>query len=224
MVGAYGLLGTPDWYRPPVIAAADRQRMRNLLVEAEQAFTEHLLAGGRFDYHMYADYLNGWIAMRQAIFPLIDEVMPTVFRDPLVVFADGRITLSGSYQLVGVNAIVSIDLRPIVEEDAVVLKAEAVRCGRLQIPKGLRWMNLNGRAEYAAEELWPGSPAVTGDLETGLRIDARAWWKNGGVHYRVRDVSVHPGELRLSIEPLGRHQDRARRRQLSFDDPVRSNR
>jgi hypothetical protein len=46
---------------------------------------------------------------------------------------------------------------------------------------------------------------MSGDLLTGFHLDGSAWWKNGGIDYRVTGLQVEQGVLSLDIEPLGRH-------------------
>ena len=216
-VAFYALAHSPSWYRPPIIEVAARQRVRNNLVNAEQAFTENLRLGRPFVYHIYQDDLNRWLAMRKEIYPLIDEIAPPLLQDPFVVFEDARITIAGRYPIAGIDAIVSIDIDPTYRDESIVLRAGSVRCGSVPLPMGLERLRLARVTKARRGELWPGSPEMSGDLVNGFRIGVVAWWKNGGVDYRVEDLQVVPGELRLTVRPLGRHSDKASRRQASAD-------
>lgn len=201
------LLRTPSWYDPPSIATADKQKVRNNLVAAEQAFTEHLRAGGGpFVYHIFQDDVNRWITMRREIYPLIDELAPQQLVDPLVVLGDNQITVAGRYQAGILDVVVSIDIAITMKDGAIVLKAEGVRCGSVRVPTGFGPVALGETIERDREQTWPGSPRMSGDFLTGLRIESRAWWKNGGIDYRVVDAWVEPSKLCLKIEPLGRHR------------------
>jgi len=217
MVGLYTLFRTPDWYQPPVVRPDQRQAVRNNLVNAEQAFTESLMAGNPFVYHIYQDDLNRWIAMRREIYPLIDEIAPPLLADPVVLFGDRRITIAGRYAVGGTNVVLSIDIEPAMADGEIVLRAASVRCGSFPVPNGFAKMGLDRHAEIEAEGMWPGSPAMSGDFLHGLRIGAEAWWKNGGVAYRVQDLAVRPGRLDLTIEPIGRHVVAKRSNQFSPD-------
>ncbi len=202
----YALIATPAWYAPPVVLAADRQQVRNNLIDAEQAFTEGLRAGsGPFTYHIYQDDLNRWIALRREIYPLIDELVPHMLADPFVLFDDGEITLAGRYTASAVDLLLSIDIVPTFEAETITLRAKTVRCGSVGMPKDFGQLGLDDRIERDREQTWPGSPRMWGDFLTGLHLEARAWWKNGGIEYRVLDVQVQPGVLSLKIEPLGPH-------------------
>jgi hypothetical protein len=202
----FGLVRTPGWYDPPVVAAADRQHVRNNLIAAEQAFTESLRANPRtFTYRIFQDDLNRWISMRREIYPLIDELAPPQLRDPFVRFGDGTITIAGRCEAGGVDVVLSIDLIPSIEDDALLIRADALRCGSLRSPWGLDDIGLDSTVDRDREDTWPGSPRIWGDLVDGLRLESHAWWKNGGIEYRVLDVWVEPGTLNLEIEPLGPH-------------------
>jgi len=213
----YVLFRTPDWYRPPVVAPDQRQAVRNNLVNAEQAFTESLRSGGRFVYHIHQDDLNRWIAMRREIYPLIDEIAPPVLIDPVVLFDDEEITVAGRFPIVASDVVLSLDIKPELIDDKIRLKVTSVRCGSFPMPRDFGDMGLGRRADLEAEALWPGSPAMSGDFLSGFHIDTQAWWKNGGVDYRVAGIAVRSGRLDLTIEPIGRHAV-ARRSVQSLSD------
>jgi len=214
-VVVYVLFRTPTWYRPPVVQPDERQSIRNNLVHAEQAFTESLRTGQRFVYHVYQDDVNRWIAMRREIYPLIDEIAPPILTDPVVLFDDEEITIAGRFPLGPTDVVLSVEIKPEYRDDAIHLKVTSVRCGSFPIPRDVGGMGLSKRADLEAEALWPGSPAMSGDFLSGFQVDAEAWWKNGGVDYRVIGLAVTSGRLDLTIEPIGRHADATRRDQLS---------
>ncbi|HVP09821.1 MAG TPA: hypothetical protein VMV94_01390 [Phycisphaerae bacterium] len=203
------LLHDPSWYDPPVVLPAARQQVRNNLVDAEQAFTESLRAGaGPFVYHIYQDDVNRWLAMRREIYPLLDEFVPPVLTDPFVVFDVGKITVAGRYRTGGLSAVVSVDIAVAMQPDALCLTVAAARLGSVHMP--LLIANKLGLAESVdrdPDETWPGSPRIWGSLASGLKVGADAWWKNGGVIYRVLDVSVQRGQINLTVEPRGRHEE-----------------
>ena len=202
--GSFALLRTPRWYRPPQVPAESRQQVRNSLINSEQEFTEKLRQNKPFVYHLYQDDVNNWIAMRREIYPLIDDLAPPVLADPLVIFDDDTITIAGKFAS-KVDLILSLDLDARFANDGLQFKAVSARCGSMRIPVDLRRLGIDGPADCRPEQLWPGSPEITGNLIDGILVGAEAWWKNGGIDYRVTDFQARPGELVLSVEPLGRH-------------------
>jgi hypothetical protein len=215
IVGVFAAaLATPRWYNPPVIAPEERQQVRNSLVAAEQAFTEALMAARNpFTYRLMQDDLNRWITMRREIYPLLDEMTPPEWQEPFVALRRGTIRIAGQYSLGAKNVVVSVDIVPSVENDSLVLRATALRCGSVRVPVDAGGIGLGQKIERRREQTWPGSPAISGDLASGLKLERRAWWKNGGVEYRVLDVRVEPGVLLITVEPLGRHQPNSRKSQ-----------
>lgn len=207
---AYALLHTPAWYTPPIVAPHERQRVRNNLLEAEQAFTESLMAGGPFIYHLFAEDINRWIAMRKEIYPLIDELAPPLLEEPVVVFGDGVITLAGRYRVRDADAVLSVDIEPRFTADAIVLTVSAVRCGSVRMPRAFGGLGMDRTIERERNRTWPGSPRMWGDFFSGFHVGAEAWWKNGGIDYRVTGLSVEAGRLNLEVTPLGRQSDRQR--------------
>lgn len=206
VMAAYALLRTPGWYAPPIIAVDDRQLVRNNLVAAEQAMTENLIASsGPFTYHLYQDDLNRWISMRKEIYPLIDELAPPQLAEPFVLFDEGGVTLAGRYRAGVADVVISIDIEVLFEHDEIVLRARRIRCGSVGLSLNFEGLPLSRPVHREPEQTWPGSPSMTGDFVHGLRIGSQAWWKNGGMEYRVRGVKVKPGQIDIDIEPMGRH-------------------
>ncbi len=212
LVASYVVLRTPGWYRPPVIAVADRQAVRNNLIQAEQAFTEGLRDGEPFTYHLYAEDINRWITMRKEIYPLIDELAPPILVDPFVHFDEDTITVAGKLETAAADLLISIEIELMLDQGDLVLRASTMRCGSAPIPMDDERLGLATTIQNNANDLWPGSPAMAGDFLSGLRIGAEAWWKNGGVAYRIEAVELHPGRLDIHVRPLGRPGDKGRKR------------
>lgn len=202
--GGFALLRTPAWYAPPAIASDQRQRVRNSLVGAEQRFTESLRAGQPFVYNLDAEDVNRWIAMRREIYPLLDSLTPPELAEPFVVFDKGEVTVAGRYKLRGVQVIVSLDFSVKFHDGAIEIRSLATRCGSARVPLDVNRLGMDRAVNHAEGKLWPGSPRIKGDLVTGLRVDAEGWWKNGGMAYRVTDLTVEPGRISLAVQPLGR--------------------
>jgi hypothetical protein len=211
---AYGLLHTPSWYAPPLIAPDDRQDVRNDLTAAEQALTESLRSiEGPFIYHIYQDNVNRWLAMRREIYPLIDELTPSALADPFVRFDDGTVTVAGRYAGGPVDVIVSVEFTLGFEDGDIMLRKGAIRSGSIPFPINAGNVGFSGPIRRDPDDVWPGSPPISGDLANGLRVGADAWWKNGGMRYRVRDVTVRPGRIDIEVESLGRQSPAERKRQ-----------
>lgn len=201
-------LRTPDWYRVPNIPEAQRQQVRNNLLSAEQAMVEGLRRGETFVYQLHQDDLNRWVTMRREIYPLAEEFIPPQWSDPFVRFDTGRITVAGRFRHESWSTIASIDINVAFADGAIVLTAGSVRSGSLPLPASLIGLPLGQPIDRRAEKTWPGSPPIAGDLVNGVRVGARAWWKNGGYAYEVKNVTVVPGVLKLEIQPLGPHFSR----------------
>lgn len=213
---SYALMHTPRWYTPPVVAPHARQAVRNNLLSAEQAFTENLMAGGPFTYHLFAEDINRWIAARKEIYPLIDDLVPPLLEDPVVEFDNSRITVGGRYRIRDLSVVISIDITARIEQDSIVLKANAVKCGSVRMPLAFGRVGLDLSIDRPENRTWPGSPRMWGSFLTGFHVGTRAWWKNGGIDYQITGLAVEPGTLNLDVMPLGRH---VRTRQNSHSDP-----
>lgn len=206
----FALLHTPDWYTPPIVAPHARQAVRNNLLSAEQAFTESLLAGGPFTYHLFAEDINRWIATRREIYPLIDDLVPPLLEEPVVVFEEGRITIGGRFRVRDTSVILSIDIEPQLDHDSIVMRATAVRCGSVRMPLAFGKIGLDLPIERERNRTWPGSPRMWGNFSSGFHLDKDAWWKNGGIDYQVTGISTDEGRLNLEVLPLGRQPGKRR--------------
>ncbi len=205
----------PGVYRPVEIPRSEHQKMRNHLVAAEQAFTENLRAdAGPFTYHIYQDDLNRWLAIREEIYPGASEWLPRGLSDPFILFEDGLIVLMGRYNDGMGSVLLSMELTLSMDRDDLVMRVVGLRCGALGLPHSFI-DDLSSPVDREAGDTWPGSPAISGDLESGLRLNAEAWWICGGIAYRVLDVSVVDGRLDFEIEPLGPRVQRRTKRQTA---------
>lgn len=202
---ALAIFLAPAWYDPPEVPLERQQRVRTELVNAEQAFTQALFAGEAFNYHIYDDMVNRWIAMRRDIFPLIDRLVPALVANPSLRFRESGVTVAGACDLLGMKAVVSLDLDLVFDQKAILVRATAARCGRLPIPVTLPALRLGRSLYYEPGQLWPGSPAVAGNLLDGIAVQDRAWWNNGGIAYEVQGLTLKNGQIDLRIHPLGRH-------------------
>jgi hypothetical protein len=216
------LLHGPSWYAPPTIAPGERQHVRNNLIAAEQAFTESLRADvGTFVYHIYQDDVNRWLAMRREIYPLLDELAPPELADPFVLFDSGQITLAGRYRSGALDAVVSVDIAVAMQGDRLNLTVAAARLGLVRMPLGIaHHLGLDKSVDRGPDDIWPGSPRIWGDLTGGLNVGSDAWWKNGGVAYRVLDVSVERGAINVTVEPRGHHEVRKGTDRKQYSSPA----
>jgi len=197
---------TPTWYepQPPPVTEAEKQDIRNLLTDAEQAFTHSLIAGKPFTYRIYDEYLNQWIAMRHEIYPRVDDGLPVALKDPFIRFLPGEIHLGARGQVAGIGAVVSAEVTVAYEDDEIVLRLGDISCGSLPAPTIPKKWREQARVDYAFDEAWRGSPTIRGDIDSGVRIGAEGRWQNGGTRYRVTDVRVLDGVLELDVTPLPR--------------------
>src|SRR5438105_12651822 len=141
--------------------------------------------------------------MRREIYPLIDQLAPPELIDPIVLFENDEITVAGRYRKLGMDLVVSLDVSVSFSDNEILLRVVRVRCGSMNVPLGLVSMGLKRTVDRPAGGLWQGSPRMWGDFANGFHVDSHGWWKNGGMDYRVRDLTVEPGSMNLSVEPLG---------------------
>lgn len=210
---AWLVLRTPSWFRPPRIAAEDRQRVRDDLGDSAQAFSDALMSEGEFTVNLRQKQLNNWISMRKEIYPLIEREMPPDWSDPMILFYEDRIRLAARYRGGRMDAIVSLDLAVSMEPDAICLKAVGVRVGSVPLPQSALDRLRTADIDLAPGKAWRGSPHITGNVRDGLRINTLAVWPNGDRAYNVKSARVVRGAIQFVIQALGPARQTGRRSQ-----------
>lgn len=222
LLAAILALWQPGWYRSQPPAAVDPQAVRNDLSASAQSFSDALMQTGEFDVHLRQKQVNGWIARRAEIYPMIEREIPPHWQTPVIAFREGVIRLAATYDGVGPAVVLSVDLGVAVLGDDIVLKADECRIGALRVPLALVRDKLSRPVDIPAGRAWRGSPRIHGNLRDGLHVGTRAVWPNGERLYDVLAVVASPGELTFRINSLGstyRPGDRRRSNQDPDENP-----
>lgn len=222
LLAAILALWRPGWYRSQPKAGVDAQAVRNDLSASAQSFSDALMQTGEFEVHLRQKQVNGWIARRAEIYPMIEREIPPHWQMPVISFRDGAIRLAATYNGAGPDVVLSVDLAVSVVGDDIVLKADESRVGALRVPLWFVRDKLAHPVDIAEGKAWRGSPRIHGNLRDGLHVGTRAVWPNGERLYDVLAVTAQPGELTFRIDSLGsayRPGDKRRSDQYPDDNP-----
>ncbi len=206
----------PAWYRPPAIAPADQQRVRDDLLGTLDALGASLVhSEGPFEHRFTQAQVNAWLAVREAIWPGTRAWLPRPLSDPFVAIDEGGVRLAATYRHGGLKTVLSARLELSADPGGVRVRLARVAGGSLGIPRS--WV----RDELAAldADAWPAGqrsglqygdgclPALSGLFE-GV-VFPNAWiWKNGEQPFRITRLRFEPGALAVTFEPLPRHPSR----------------
>lgn len=195
MLAGVGLLATcrPDWYRPHAVDYTRLSQDKRNLVGLLDQIGAALNAGEAIEVSLDAAQINRWLAARDELWP-DQSTQWRIWENPLVHCGSGQVTFAAQVETAGGPLIVSCTLRGRAEPDTVRLEADAPRVGRLPVP----WRWLQAR-------LNPENNPLAGHLRRHngqFVLDNHFVWPNGKRSFRIEDLAIAPGRIRLKLSPL----------------------
>lgn len=208
------LTRVPTWYHPPTVPEAEYQRVRDSLVDAVSEFSDRLVRGKPFELTFTGRQVSEWIATRSAIWTEAGDWVPPFLQDPVVAFEPGRMILAACLNKNDWKAIVSAHVSFEVTPMTVTVRLNEVAGGSLSIPVSLVAERLQTVLAAPGQDV-DAMPDGVSDvvrffrdagavelLKRGVVVDNRFRWKNGERWFRILDVTIERGALRLRVEPL----------------------
>lgn len=196
LVGTLGILATcrPAGYVPRSIdydRLDDDKRAAFALLDQISAA---LNAGREIRVTLDEQQLNRWITARAEIWP--DETaleLPGVER-PVVALRSGSIGLTTQLSLPEWRGFVAVWVGAEAQPDSVALSIQALRIGRLPIPRSLlELIPANARQRH---------PLLDSLAHEGrVRLPNEFVWRNGRRPFRILDLSVENGRLSATLAP-----------------------
>jgi hypothetical protein len=219
------LTHVPAWYDPPTVPEAEYQRVRDSLVDAVSEFSDRLVRGRPFEMTFTGRQVSEWMATRSAIWPDAGDWIPPFLEDPVMAFEPGRMILAARLNTHDWKAIVSAQLSFQVTRETVRIRLKKVAGGSCAIPVSLVAERLQAVLAASGQDVGAMPDGVSDAvrlfrdhgavelLQRGVAVDNRFRWKNGERWFRILDVAIEKGKLRLRVEPLptGRAPGDARR-------------
>ena len=204
----------PGWYRPPQVPEAEYSQVRKSMLDTVSDFGDRLVAGKPFDVTLTDLEVSKWIAVRSEVWTESETWIPDFLQEPMVAFEPGRVILAARLNHQGWQAIVSAHLTFTVKTDEIIVRMTQVAAGSAPVP--VAW--IAGRLEpvlSAAGQDVDAMPDVLADvvrcfrkqrgaeyLRTGVPVANRFRWQVSKRSFRIADLTLEPGRVRLRIEPL----------------------
>ncbi len=209
----------PSWYRPPGVAPANHQRIRNDWAGSRDSLEQKLLRQEPFEFAFTQDQLNAWLAIREAVWPLSREWLPNALSDPFILIEKDSIRVAVTYRSGAVRTIISARLQFAVQPGGIKVTLSDLAGGSLAIPDS--WVR--DRLALVDGRSWPtgqrsryqlGGPplAALPDVLSGM-VFADMWtWegaKLGGegkleLPFQITSIRAEPGILIIGFRPLPR--------------------
>lgn len=187
----------PSYYRPPQVGPAEYQLVRDDLEAAYNDLNLAVQGSDAFDYVVEQDQLNRWIATRRQIWPGFQRYLPEKLQQPMVVFQDGRLVVSGLVPAAGFQSVLSLIFSLRAEPDHLTIRLEGCRIGAMPVPRHALGRFLD-RLESSSALPHGASPQ---ELLEGLTIPNRFEWRSGGRLIRFEQIDLKPGRLVVRIAP-----------------------
>jgi hypothetical protein len=198
----------PSYYKPPQVGPAEYQAVRDNLEAAYNDLNLAVQGSDEFDYVVEQDQLNRWIAARRQIWPGFQRYVPEKLDQPMVVFQDGRLVVSGLAPAAGFRSVLTLILSLRAEPDHLTVRLEGCRIGAVPVPRHALGRFLD-RLESSSTLPHGASPQ---ELLEGLTIPNRFEWRSGGRLIRFEQIDLKAGRLVARIAPApNRRVGKARR-------------
>lgn len=189
----------PGWYVPVTLTEAQLREERLQAMRVVDDVGDRLVAGAPFEITLSQDQVNKWLTGLEQIWPDAARQIPTQVIEPVVAFEPGLIRSGARIESDGWRAIASCGYQFEVSNDKlrVTARMSSAHCGAMPIPDFLISRLLQSEAPPTA--LRSTDPAA---WFSRLEWENRFVWPNGRRPFRIDDVALEKGQVRLKIRPL----------------------
>lgn len=184
----------PAWYQPVPIDFARLPDDKSALFSVENAISAALNAGRPATITLDEAQLNRWIAARGEL-DAASLASSAGWSDPVVRLEAGTIRLGARLERGKAPFVMSVALRPVVDDGVLDVRIEAISIGRARVPVSL----LLPWVRSLTTESLPNELALH---DRGVRVVGRLVWPNGRRAFRVSSVDVELGHVTFVLEPL----------------------
>ncbi len=206
----------PAWYRPIELdkqgirqAQADSTRMVNWI-------TEKMIAGEPFEIVLHQQSVAEWLAALPHSWPEVMDHMPMNGRDPFLSFHPGVVKIGLHVSDRGVETILNVRVRVALENGSKQLRIrfDEVRGGALTAPdmlmdrilqpalKRLKARDASGNTLEDTILRAMNRVNNADDLRRGITVPNHFIWPNGKRRFRIIDLVMEGGKLRLLVLPI----------------------
>lgn len=202
-MGAIGLLLVvggaltcrPPWYQPLSIDYSRLEDDKRAQLRLENRISAALNRGSPIEIELDEAQVNRWIAARHELWPgEVPSLEP--FRRPQLVFLDrNRIRLGALVEHSALKVVLSVTFRIDLQPDNLVVTLEAVHAGTLPAPRRV----IRPAAAKLADRSGLPEEAIA---EGRIALPNEGTWPNGKRRFRVSDLSIRKGTIRVRLEPF----------------------
>lgn len=196
----------PAWFKPTHVAPQHRQLVKNSVTRAFNEFSEKVNQDEPFEFRLTAKEVNRWLAVRDEFGPDAREMFPPWLSEPMVIMRDGRFGFAGIVNWDDIRSVISLWFTIEVTGDKLNLRLAEVYGGSLPIPASAVLGQLRGWISHAGGDKAAAARQLH-DIEQlleGKTVENRLFWRNGERDYRLLDIQLVDGEIRLKAQAIPR--------------------
>ncbi len=189
----------PDWYAPVVLGESELQQGRMDAMRVVDQIGDRLAAGNPFEITISQSQWNTWLAGLSQIWPDAAREIPREIVEPVLSFEAGRLSAAARIESGGWRAVIttSYGLKLSTDKEWLIVQLESARCGVVSLPRFVTKWLLRPHLRKGALR----NPEFDQVYE-GLSLENRFVWPNGRRRFRIEELTIEPGYLRLKIDPL----------------------
>ncbi len=185
----------PSWYQPASIDYGRLQDDKRAQLRLENEISAALNRNSPIEFELDQGQVNRWIAARHELWPAEAPSLEP-FRRPQIVFLDGnRVRLGALLDRSGLQLVLSATFRLEAQADGLAVTWDAVRAGALPTPRRL----IAEAARKLTDRLGLDRQAL---INGRMTLPIEGTWPNGKRPFRIVDLSISGGVLRVRLEPL----------------------
>jgi hypothetical protein len=194
---ALALERRPAWYRPYALSESHLQAARMEALRILDSVSDRMVQGEPFEIVLSDHQLNVWLAGLDRIWPEAARQFPSFVADPFVKFTPDAMDVAARVESKGWRAIVSTRYTLALSHDKSTLTVglSSATCGSMGLPRSLVAAALPARVGVG------GRGYDVAGLFNGLTLANRFVWPNGRRAFRLSEVTVNSGSVRIRIEP-----------------------
>ncbi len=197
----------PAWYRPAPTDPDTLRDIRMKVTEIADGISRRIVAGEAFELSFADDTITRWLAALPHVWPDAARAVPKQLSEHVIRFEPGAVRIGTLYVEGGWRAVLSAAVEIGVSDDnrEITLKLREAHGGSLPIPSAILHRVLArldaGRERSRSRKRGSGLDDPTALLE-GTAVPNRFVWPNGRRPFRITELELTKGRIRLRIEPL----------------------
>jgi len=197
----------PAWYRP---APTDPEALRDIrmkVTEIADGISRRIVAGEAFELSFADETVTEWLAALPHVWPDAAQAIPAQLSEHVVCFEPGAVRIGTLYADGGWRAVLSaaVEIDMSVDNREITLKLREAHGGSLPIPAAILHRllaNLDADSKESPSQRHGSGLDDPTSLLAGTAVPNRFVWPNGKRPFRINQLELTKGRIRLTIEPL----------------------